>query len=73
MRRESLNELFQAHARLCRELQVRREDLAGALREMHGRMVTARDVRKHTEKEQAIEEVNRQLSTVALKIAGQTR
>lgn len=61
--------LARQHAALCKELQVKKDDLASLLLEMHGRMISPRDVRLHEDAREALEDIRRKLQIVSLKLA----
>lgn len=63
------NALNREHAALCRELQEKKDDLASLLLEMHGRMISPRDVRLHEDAREALEDIRRKLQIVSLKLA----
>lgn len=54
---------------LCRQLQVKKDDLASMLLEMHGRMISPRDVRLHEDAREALEDIRKKLQIISLKLA----
>lgn len=54
---------------LCRQLQVKKDDLSSLLLEMHGRMISPRDVRLHEDAREAMDDIKRRLQLVCLKLA----
>ena len=54
---------------LCRQLQVKKDDLSSMLLEMHGRMISPRDVRLHEDAREALEDIRKKRQIISLKLA----